>query len=118
MPLGNQSGRLRMVDVIDAVVRALNERDVESFIACYAVDARIEDAAGEPLATGHDSIRRRYEEMFRLFPNLQVRRLTRLTAGAFVVQEEEVRGRSSQPQRHIAVYRIADGLIAYERLLR
>ena len=104
--------------MIDAVVRALSERDLERFVACYAADARIEDAAETPLAVGHQSIRLRYEEMFRQFPRLEVRKLVRLTVGAFVVQEEEVLGRAPQPERHIAIYQLVDGLIARERLLR
>jgi len=104
--------------VIDAVVRALGEHDLERFVACYAADARIEDAAGTPLAVGRESIRLRYEEMFRQFPSLEVRKLARLAVGAFVVQEEEVLGRAHQPERHIAIYQLGDGLIARERLLR
>ncbi len=108
-----------MADVIDAVVRALSERDLDAFIACYAVDARIEDAEGTPLASGHDEMRLRYGEMFRRFPDLRVRAVARLTVGTFVVQEEEVLGRAAEPERHIAVYRLTpDGLIAHERLLR
>ena len=87
----------RVVDVVDAVVRALSARDLESFVGCYAVDARIEDAGGTPIATGHGEIRLRYEEMFRLFPELCVRGRGRLTVGAYVVQEEEVLGRASEP---------------------
>jgi hypothetical protein len=107
-----------VADVIDEVVRALSERDLEAFMACYAADARIEDAAGAALADGRDAIRERYEEMFRRFPDLRVRRVSRLAAGAFVVQEEEVLGRSPDPERHIAIYRLEEGLIAHERLLR
>lgn len=108
-----------MADVINAVVEALSGRDLESFIACYAADARIEDDAGTPIATGHGEIRLRYAEMFRRFPTLRVRALARLTVGTYVVQEEEVLGRASQPERHIAIYRLSnDGLIAHERLLR
>lgn len=108
-----------MADVIDAVVRALSGHDLNSFIACYAADARIEDAEGAPIATGHEELRQRYEEMFRRFPDLRIRAFARLTVGAYVVQEEEVQGRASQPERHVAIYRLTeDGLIAHERLLR
>ena len=80
---------------------------------------RIEDAGGTPIATGHGEIRLRYEEMFRRFPELCVRGRGRLTVGAYVVQEEEVLGRASEPERHIAIYRLtSEGLIARERLLR
>jgi len=108
-----------VADVIDAVVQAISGRDLNAFIACYAVDARIEDAEGTPLATDHGELRLRYEEMFRRFPDLRVRALARLTVGTYVVQEEEVLGRAAQPERHIAIYRLArEGLIAHERLLK
>ena len=106
------------MDVIDEVIGALSEGDLERFVACYAADARIEDSAGTPLAAGRESIRLRYEEMFRRFPALRVRKIARLTAGAFVAQEEEILGRAPQPERHIAIYQVVDGLIARERLLR
>jgi len=108
-----------MEDAVDAVIRALSARDLESFLARYAADARIEDASGASLASGHAEIRRRYEEMFRRFPDLHVRGCGRLTVGSYVVQEEEVLGRAPEPERHIAIYRLTtDGLIAHERLLR
>jgi hypothetical protein len=106
------------MDVIDEVVSALCEGDLERFVACYAADAWIEDSAGTPLAVGRESIRLRYEEMLRQFPRLRVRKIGRLTVGAFVAQEEEILGRSRQPERHIAIYQLVDGLIARERLLR
>jgi hypothetical protein len=107
----------RGADVADAVLAALSARDIDSFVECYTVDARIEN--GEAiLADGHEEIRLRYEKLFERFPNLTVRRLGRIAVGSYVVQEEEVVGREPDPQRHIAVYRIQDGLIAHERLLR
>jgi hypothetical protein len=106
------------MDVIDEVVSALGEGDLERFVGCYTADALIEESAGTPLAAGRESIRLRYEEMFRQFPGLRVRKIARLTVGAFVVQEEEILGRAPQPERHIAIYQLVDGLIARERLLR
>ncbi len=106
------------MDVIDEVVSALSEGDLERFVACYAADAAIEDSAGSPLATGREPIRLRYEQMFREFPRLRVRRIARLSVGAFVVQEEEILGRAAQPERQIAIYQLVEGLIARERLLR
>ena len=106
-----------MDDVLDTVVQALSNRDIEAFIRCYAQGARIEDADGVRLAQGHDEIRDRYSTMFRDFPHLTVRRFSRVSAGVYVAQEEEVTGRGPDPERHLAVYRVIDNLIAEERLL-
>lgn len=102
----------------DDVLTALSTRDIQSFVQCYTVDARIEDGDGVVLATGRDAIRHRYELMFERFPRLDVRKIGGFAVGSYVVQEEEVHGRTPQPERHIAVYRVEDGLIAHERLLK
>ena len=62
-----------MSDVVDRVLAALNERNLDAFVACYAPDATIGDGYERIAAAGHE--------------------------------------------RHIAVYLIADGLIARERLI-
>ena len=107
-----------MTDVTDAVLAALSARGLEAFVACYAEDAQIEDGDGVVLAAGHEALRARYAPMFERFPTLRVRKLGGLAVGYFVVQEEEVTGREPEPERHIAVYRLSNGLIAHERLLR
>jgi hypothetical protein len=104
--------------VTEAVLAALSARDIDSFMQCYAADARIEIDDGAILVTGHAAIRQRYETLFARFPTISVRRIGRFATGSYVVQEEEVLGREPEPERHIAVYRIQDGVITHERLLR
>jgi hypothetical protein len=53
--------------------------------------------------------------MFERFPELHVEPGWRTAVGNFVVQEETVTGRSGH-ERHVAVYRLVEGLIARERL--
>jgi hypothetical protein len=55
--------------------------------------------------------------MFEQLPDVRVEALTRTGVGEFVVQEEVVTGRG-EPERHVAVYLLRDGLIARERLIR
>lgn len=107
-----------MNTVIDRVLAALNARDLEAFIACYGLDATIEDGRDLVLAHGHLEIRNRYEPMFENFPSLHVEQFGRWSAGSFVVQEERVTGRTSEPELHIAVYELDGELIVRERLLR
>ena len=105
-----------MSDVVDRVLAALNDRDIDAFVACYGSDATIGDGYERIVATGHDELRARYGSMFERFPELHVEPGWRTSVGDFVVQEETVTGRSGH-ERHVAVYLIADGVIARERIV-
>ena len=107
-----------MSTVIDRVLAALNARDLEAFVACYDLEATIEDGNDRVLAHGHLEIRNRYRPMFENFPALQVEPLGRWIVGSFVAQEERVSGRTTEPERHIAVYQLDNELIVREQLLR
>jgi hypothetical protein len=104
-------------DVIDRLLVALNAHDVDAFLACYAQDATIENGHDEVLVRGHDELRSRYGPMFEQLPDVRVEALMRTVVGEFVVQEELVNGRG-EPERHVAVYLVRDGLVARERLLK
>lgn len=107
-----------MSTVVDRVLDALNARDLEAFIACYHLEATIEDGYDHVLAQGHLEIRNRFGPMFENHPVLNVEKLGRWTVDSFVVQEERVTGRTTGPERHVAVYQLDDELIVRERLLR
>jgi hypothetical protein len=107
-----------VTDPVERVLVALNAKDVDGFVACYAPDATIEDGADTVRVRGHDELRATYGAQFARHPELRVEALRRIEAGAYVVQEERVTGRSAEPERHVAVYTLRDGLIARERLLR
>jgi hypothetical protein len=105
-------------DPVERVLAALNARDVEKLVACYAPDATIEDGSDTVFARGRDELRERYGPMFERFPDVRVERLARTAVGEYVVQEERVTGRGGDAERHVAVYTVRDGLIVRERLLR
>ena len=52
-----------MSTVIDRVLAALNARDLEALVACYDLEAMIEDGDDRVLAHGHPAIRNRYGPM-------------------------------------------------------
>lgn len=107
------------MNVVERVVAALCAHDVEAFIACYAMDARIEEGNdGVVLAHGHDAMRARYRKLFADNPNAHWLVLHRIDAGEFVIQHEQMTGVAKIPPRHVCVYRIRDGLIQEERVLR
>ena len=99
------------------MIAALNARDVDLFVGCYAAEATIQLGDGTVLARGHAGLRARYGPLLadESAPRIEV--LQRIDVGSWVVQEECVTGRAPEPERHLAVYRLADGLIAEERLL-
>jgi hypothetical protein len=103
-------------DVVDRVLDALNAKDVEAFVACYAEGATIEDGYDSVRARGHDAIRALYTAMLERFPELHVEPGRRTVAGEFVVQQETVTGRLGHEQ-HVAVYQVTDGVVVRERLL-
>jgi hypothetical protein len=103
-------------DAVDRVIEALNAHDLDAFVACYAPDATIENGHDKVVARGHDELRARYGPMFEESPDVRVESLSRTDVGEFVVQEERVTGRG-EPQRHVAVYLVQNGVIARERLL-
>jgi hypothetical protein len=104
--------------VIDRVLRTLNAHDLEAFVDCYSPVALIEDGGLGVLAQGHLEIRNRYAKMFATFPLLRVDSLSRWEVGAYVAQEEQVSGRTSEIERHIAIYLVTDGVTVRERLFR
>jgi hypothetical protein len=103
---------------VSDVLAALNAKDVEAFVACYAPDATIEDGMDAVRVRGHAELRATYAAQFERHPELRVEPLNRTEVGPYVVQEERVSGRSAGPERHVAVYTVRDGVIARERLLR
>jgi hypothetical protein len=56
-------------DVVDRVLAALNEHDLDAFVACYAPDATIGDGYDRIAATGHGELRALYAGMFERFPS-------------------------------------------------
>ena len=106
-----------MSTVIDRLLSAHNRRDLEAFVACYGLEATIEDGNDRVLAHGHLELRNRYGPMFDTHPTLHIEQLGRWEVGPFVVQDERVIGRTPEPEHHIAVYQLEGELIVRERLL-
>jgi len=105
-----------VTDVIARVLAALNAHDLEAMVACYAEEATIEDGYDRVAARGREELRARYGPMFARYPALSVDAGSRTEVGDFVVQEETVTGREGH-ERHVAVYLLAGGLIARERII-
>jgi hypothetical protein len=110
------------IDVVQAQLEAYNQRDLATFLACYASTCRIEDGLGEVLLNGQAAISQRYSDLFAHAPHLHAEVTTRLTIGAYVIDQEHVTGLPTQDGGErdlhaIAVYRVEDGLIQHVRML-
>ena len=106
------------MNVVDRVLAAINARDLEAMVACYAEDATIEDGYDTVGVRGHAQMRRVYGPMLEQHPEIHIEPLAPpIHEGEFVVQHERVTGRG-EPTQHVAVYLVRDDLIVRERLLR
>ncbi|MBX7195527.1 MAG: nuclear transport factor 2 family protein [Sandaracinaceae bacterium] len=107
-----------MRDPVEAQLEAYNARDVERFVLCFTDDVVVEDAKGTLLLAGRDAFRASYAAMFEASPALHCRVVSRMRAGAFVVDEERVTGRGEAELHVIVVYTLRDDRIAHVRVLR
>jgi hypothetical protein len=102
-------------DVVDRQVAAFRDRDLERFIGCYAADVKIRDFDGNVLMDGPEAMRGQYGPLFRDSPQLSVQIPSRMVAGDYVVDEENLSGfilTGFPPEMHAVVfYRVQGGLI-------
>jgi hypothetical protein len=109
------------IDVVQAQVDAYNARDVEAFAACYDENATVIAPDGSVMMSGRDAITSIYAQLFSQSPDLHVALGTRLSAGDWVVDEEDVSGidfEGMPPAMHaLIVYRVTDGLIDRAQML-
>ena len=109
------------MDPVQEQLDAYNARDLERFLACYDPQVIIEDAAGGRLMEGIEEMRAGYGALFANSPRLRAEVPTRIRAGEFVVDEEQVSGLNLPglpEEMHVAVvYRVGGDRITHVRLL-
>jgi len=108
-------------DVVDAQIEAYQAKDVERFLASYAEDASVVLFDGTPMFADKQVMREQYGRLFADSPGLHLTIAKRMSAGAFVVDEEHLSGVhfAGMPTEMTAlsVYRVTDGKIARLMLL-
>jgi hypothetical protein len=108
--------------LVQTQLDAYNQRDLATFLRCYAPDCRIEDGLGGILLDGHAAIAERYRTLFAQAPNLHAEITTQLIIGSYVVDQEHVTGLPARDGGEraldaIAIYRIDHDLIRHVRML-
>ena len=108
-------------DVVDAQIEAYQARDVQRFLSCYADDASAVLFDGTPIFADKQVMREQYGKLFADSPGLRLTIANRMTAGAFVVDQEEISGfRFGDMPTEItalSVYQVTDGKISKLMLL-
>ena len=100
------------VEVVEEQLQAYNARDLERFAATYAQDIRIwRMPATEPSIVGQTKLREVYAKRFAS-PSLHATIVNRIATGDKVIDHERVVGIEAGPIEAVAVYQVADGLIA------
>jgi uncharacterized protein (TIGR02246 family) len=107
--------------VIQSQVDAYNARDAAAFASYYDENATVIAPDGSLVASGRGAISSMYGQLFAESPDLHVEISTRLVAGAWVVDEEEVSGVSfgnMPPSMHaLIVYHVTEGRIDRVQML-
>jgi hypothetical protein len=102
-------------EVVDRQIAAFRDRDLERFVGCYAAGVKIRDFDGNVLMDGLEAIRGQYGPLFRDSPQLAVEIPSRMVAGDYVIDEENLSGfilaGFPTEMRAVVVYRVQDGLI-------
>jgi hypothetical protein len=103
-------------DLIDRQISAFRDRDLESFLNCYAQDVKIGDFSRNIMMDGLEAVRGVYGQMFKDSPgDLKVEISNRIAVGDYVIDEEII---SSMIEPGIppgfhgpVIYVVRDGLI-------
>jgi len=108
-------------DVIDAQIEAYRAKDLERFLSHYADDISVVLFDGTPMFADKQVMREQYGRLFADSPDLRLTIANRMTAGAFVVDQEEISGFrfGDMPTEMTAlcVYQVTDGKISRLMLL-
>lgn len=106
--------------LVDRLVRATNDHDLEALVACFASDYRNETPAHpERGFVGNEQVRQNWTQIFAAIPDLSAKVLRCTVDGDTVWTEWEHRGTrpdgSPHVMRGVVIFGVADGLAAWAR---
>jgi hypothetical protein len=105
-------------EVINKQLDGYNRCDIDAFAAMYDDDVKIVDGDGKVRCDGIAQLREVYGALFKANPHQMVVILKRITAGEFVIDDEDIIGRADKQRRGaVVMYRVRDGLIRHVTIL-
>lgn len=104
--------------VVQKQLEAYNQCDIEAFAATYTEDVKVVDGAGKMICDGLTKLREVYAPLFQANPNQMALITKRITAGDWVIDDEEVIGRADNIRRNaVAIYRVKGDRICHVTLV-
>ena len=90
-----------------------NAHDVDGFMATMAPDVELRVLPErEPFLSGHDAVRKYYQENRFVLPDLRAELINSIVLGDTVIYHERLIGlRPEGPVETVAIYQVEDGLI-------
>jgi uncharacterized protein (TIGR02246 family) len=107
--------------VVDQQIEAFQARDVERFLSHFSDDASVVVFDGTAMFPDKQAMREQYGKLFADSPDLSATIASRMIAGDFVVDEEQLSGfhfgGMPTEMTALAVYRVTGGKISRLMLL-
>jgi ketosteroid isomerase-like protein len=108
------------VALVERLLRATNEHDLEGVVACFADDYENETPAHPARSfRGREQVRRNWEQIFAFVPDLEARITTQATDGATAWTEWEMSGTRRDGRRHemrgVIIFGVEQGRAAWAR---
>ena len=105
---------------IDRLVRATNEHDLESLVACFSEDYQNETPAHPARGfRGRAQVRRNWEQIFAFVPDIQAEVVRSAVESDTVWTEWEMRGTRRDGRSHwtrgVIVFGVNDGAVSWAR---
>ena len=103
--------------VAQALVDAINARDLDAALGTYAPDSIAKRLpGGEAFLHGHPDIRAKFVALFEKNPEVRIEVVGRIVHGDYVIDREKITGLAggAGPSYGVVVYEIRDGLIRNE----
>jgi len=107
-------------EVIDRLIQATNEHDLEGIVGCFAADYRNQTPA-HPVRgfVGRDQVRRNWTQILAAVPDVTATVLRVAVNGDTVWTEQEHRGTRTDGRAHlmrgVVIFGIANGAITWAR---
>lgn len=95
---------------------AYNAHDLDAFLDCYADDVVVRHGDGRVLMSGREAMRPVYQQLFSEHPDIHATVATRLTAGDWIVDEEQIRMDGGE-MRAVVGYGVDGGRIQHVVML-